>query len=393
MYPPLRPGQVAGPGREAPPETHVLVDYENVQPTEAQLRALIPAATHVWLFHGQHQKAERLNFAGFGDHLTLVPITHTGKNALDFHLSFYMGYIASRHPEAHFVVLSNDKGYGPMLAHASALGFDAQAVGMPRGKAAAKVAAKTPRGRGASSSGRTRAQPAGAAADAAVRSTAPAPRTSASPAAAPAKATRRTRGQTNDTDLSPAVATNEVSASPAAPAAPEKRSRRKAASPAASTTAATSAPAVAAPVTAQREVEAPAKPARSRGRASPSKADAAATPTTAASATKAPARTPKPAAKAVAQPATKRRGEPSPKAAAKAASADEPSAAAQRKLLATLRRMGDSLPTKLAPLQRYVASTLGEQSTPAQVDALLLALARAGHLSVSANGKVEYALS
>ncbi|MFD2453770.1 hypothetical protein [Ideonella paludis] len=55
--------------------------------------------------------------------------------------------------------------------------------------------------------------------------------------------------------------------------------------------------------------------------------------------------------------------------------------------------MGDSLPTKLAPLQRYVASTLGEQSTPAQVDALLLALARAGHLSVSANGKVEYALS
>lgn len=388
-YPPLRPGQVAGPGREAPPETHVLVDYENVQPTEAQLRELIPTATHVWLFHGQHQKAARLNFAGFGEHLTLVPITHTGKNALDFHLSFYMGYIASRHPDAHFVVLSNDKGYGPMLAHASALGFDAQAVGMPRGKAAAKVATKTPRGRGASSS-RTRAQPASAAANAAAPIAAPAPRASASPAAAPAKATRRSRSQSNDTARSPAVAASEVAASPLVAAEPQKRSRRKAASPAAAdTTAAAAAPAVAAPVTAPPAVEAPAKPARSRGRTSPSKADAAATPPATASATKAPARTPK----ATAEPTTKRRGEPARKAAAKAADAEEPSAAAQRKLLATLRRMGDSLPTKLAPLQRYVASTLGEQSTPAQVDALLLALARAGHLSVSANGRVEYALS
>lgn len=142
-YPPLRPGQVAGPGREAPPETHVLVDYENVQPTEAQLRALIPAATHVWLFHGQHQRAERLNFAGFGDHLTLVPITHTGKNALDFQLSFYVGYLSSRLRNARFVVMSNDKGYGPMLAHAGDLGFDAQAVGMPKGKTTAKKASPT----------------------------------------------------------------------------------------------------------------------------------------------------------------------------------------------------------------------------------------------------------
>ena len=390
-YPPLRPGQVAGPGREAPPETHVLVDYENVQPTEAQLRELIPTATHVWLFHGQHQKAARLNFAGFGEHLTLVPITHTGKNALDFHLSFYMGYIASRHPDAHFVVLSNDKGYGPMLAHASALGFDAQAVGMPRGKAAAKVATKTPRGRGASSS-RTRAQTANA--DAAVPIAAPAPRASASPTAAPAKATRRSRGQASDTAPSPAVVAGEVAASPLVLAEPQKRTRRKSASPAAAaTTAAAAAPAVVAPVTAPPAVEAPAKPARSRGRTSPSKADAAATPPATANATKAPARTPKPAAKAAAEPTTKRRGGPAPKATAKAADAEEPSAAAQRKLLATLRRMGDSLPTKLAPLQRYVASTLGEQSTPAQVDALLLALARAGHLSVSANGRVEYALS
>jgi hypothetical protein len=37
-----------------------------------------------------------------------------------------MGYIASRHPDARFVVVSNDKGYGPMLEHAGELGFSAR---------------------------------------------------------------------------------------------------------------------------------------------------------------------------------------------------------------------------------------------------------------------------
>jgi hypothetical protein len=37
-----------------------------------------------------------------------------------------MGYIASRHPDARFVVVSNDKGYGPMLEHAAELGFSAR---------------------------------------------------------------------------------------------------------------------------------------------------------------------------------------------------------------------------------------------------------------------------
>lgn len=359
-YPPLRPGQVAGPGREAPPETHVLVDYENVQPTEAQLRALIPAATHVWLFHGQHQKAERLNFAGFGEHLTLVPITHTGKNALDFHLSFYMGYIASRHPDAHFVVLSNDKGYGPMLAHASALGFDAQAVGMPRGKAPAKVAAKTPRGRNApASKGRAPSAPSS---EAAPSSPTPlAPKAPAKPARKPAVKTARQTAPPAPEAPAPAA---EVVARPAA----KKTTRRKTAAAAEPSTT----PATKPQATPPTQAQASAKLGRGKAKAPSAPGADAVVPTSPA-----PTRPAKPAAKAA------------PKVRAEDA---EPSAAAQRKLLATLRRMGDSLPTKLAPLQRYVASTLGEQSTPAQVDALLLALARAGHLEVSANGKVSYAL-
>ena len=123
------------------PVTHVLVDYENVQPTDAQLRALVPQATRLWVFHGPHQKDLATRFASFGSGLSVVPISQSGKNALDFHLSFYMGYIAARHPTGHFVVLSNDKGYEPMLEHARQLHFDVVALGVPR----TRKAAATPR--------------------------------------------------------------------------------------------------------------------------------------------------------------------------------------------------------------------------------------------------------
>ena len=114
--------------------THVLVDWENVQPSDSELRALVPEATDLWLFHGPNQKNVAEQHIAFGERATPIRISRTGKNALDFHLSFYIGYIASRQPEARFVVLSNDKGYEPMLDHAEALGFAASRVGLVRAK-------------------------------------------------------------------------------------------------------------------------------------------------------------------------------------------------------------------------------------------------------------------
>jgi NTP pyrophosphatase (non-canonical NTP hydrolase) len=118
------------------PQTHVLVDWENVQPKDSDIRALVPEVSDVWLFHGPNQKKVDTHQKSFGERATLVPIARTGKNALDFHLSFYMGYIASKRPEARFVVISNDKGYGPMLDHMIDLGFVAKQVGFDNGKKA-----------------------------------------------------------------------------------------------------------------------------------------------------------------------------------------------------------------------------------------------------------------
>ena len=137
-HPPLRTGLPAGTAATSTVETHVLVDWENVQPREGDLRALVPDVTDVWIFHGPNQKVDPESYGSFGSRVTPVKIARSGKNALDFHLSFYMGYIASRHPDARFVVVSNDKGYGPMLEHAGELGFSARQAEFGAPKALAK---------------------------------------------------------------------------------------------------------------------------------------------------------------------------------------------------------------------------------------------------------------
>jgi hypothetical protein len=112
--------------------THVLLDFENVQPSEAELRAMVPQADQIWVFHGPHQRDVGKRFSSFGRGVTAVPISKTGKNALDFHLSFYTGYIASRHSASPIVVMANDKGYEPMIEHAKALGFVVRRQGHER---------------------------------------------------------------------------------------------------------------------------------------------------------------------------------------------------------------------------------------------------------------------
>ena len=140
----LRIAEQAGIALSADPgaKTHVLVDWENVQPKEDDCRAIVPEATDVWLFHGPNQKNVGAHYDSFGRRVMPVGGVRAGKNALDFLLSFYLGYLASREPHARFVVLSNDKGYGPMLEHANQLGFAATQSGFGGARKKARTTAK-----------------------------------------------------------------------------------------------------------------------------------------------------------------------------------------------------------------------------------------------------------
>lgn len=335
------------------PGTHVLLDYENVQPTDAELRQLVPEVSRLWVFHGPHQKQTTERFASFGDDLSTVPIRYTGKNSLDFHLSFYIGYIAARNPGAQFVVLANDKGYEPMLEHARGLGFDVRSIGIQR------VARPRP-------ARRAEAAPEGAAV---VRK--PAPRRAASAAAAQAAAAPP--GQTGATGRRPAT---KPVRKPAAKAGVRH------AAPTATDVVAKAAP------------RAPRKPATA---AAPSR-KAVASPRAAARQTTAAADQPPPAAanraKAKRAAATTGAAQKAAPRAAPAKPAATPGVAARpglgTKIEQRLRQLGVKRPTRLARLRGVVKSLLGATASADEVSAAVGRLTASGAVVVDSAGDVSY---
>lgn len=134
-HPAKHPEKVA-PG----PKGHLLIDWENVQPRGEELRKLVPEGTDVWIFHGPQQKVDASShrLAYGASKVVLIPRPNVSKkNALDFQLSYYIGYISARQPQERFVVVSNDTGYDPMLEHARELGFDARRLPFRRPPAVA----------------------------------------------------------------------------------------------------------------------------------------------------------------------------------------------------------------------------------------------------------------
>jgi hypothetical protein len=110
------------------PSVHVLVDLENNQPTLDDVRRLVPDLTDAWLFHGPRQVAHLSSYAPLGSRHTAVPLARPGRNALDFQLAFYLGYIAARNQGDKLVVVAIDNDYAPLIEHANHLGINVTKV-------------------------------------------------------------------------------------------------------------------------------------------------------------------------------------------------------------------------------------------------------------------------
>ena len=98
---------------------YALIDFENVQPVNVDL--LKGRNFKLIVFVGANQKNIPCEFAmamqELGENASYQKIPGTGSNALDFHIAFYLGELATREPGAHFHVISKDKGYDPLIAH------------------------------------------------------------------------------------------------------------------------------------------------------------------------------------------------------------------------------------------------------------------------------------
>ena len=102
----------------------LLVDLENIHVLNL---TNLKNDIKVFIFVGIHQKKIPFDLVTsaqqLGESLKWVRITGQGKNALDFHIAFYLGELnQSTEKSVKFTVLSKDAGYDPLVNHLIQLG-------------------------------------------------------------------------------------------------------------------------------------------------------------------------------------------------------------------------------------------------------------------------------
>jgi len=101
---------------------YILVDYENVQPKDIAL--LKDGSFKVKVFLGPNQSKIPVQLASalqaLGDKAEYIVLETPGHNALDFHISYYLGILSSLEPSAFFHVISKDTGFDPLIKHLKA---------------------------------------------------------------------------------------------------------------------------------------------------------------------------------------------------------------------------------------------------------------------------------
>lgn len=98
---------------------YILIDYENVQPPS--LANLDAEHFQVLLFLGSNQNKLSVDFAAsiqrLGSRAEYIKVSGNGSNALDFHIAFHIGLLASKNPDAYFHIISKDTGFDPLIKH------------------------------------------------------------------------------------------------------------------------------------------------------------------------------------------------------------------------------------------------------------------------------------
>ncbi|MGH9721420.1 MAG: PIN domain-containing protein [Bryobacteraceae bacterium] len=106
----------------------LLVDFENVQPKN--VGGLNGRPFKIKVFVGANQAKIPFETAralqAFGPGAEYVQIDGNGKNALDFHIAYYIGRLAAENPNASFYVITKDKGFDPLIKHLKARGVSCQ---------------------------------------------------------------------------------------------------------------------------------------------------------------------------------------------------------------------------------------------------------------------------
>jgi hypothetical protein len=98
---------------------YIFIDYENVQPSSFSLTPEYPFK--IILFHGANQTKIPIELASsmqsLGRNAEYLRIEGNGKNALDFHIAFYLGRLFEKDPAGYFHIISKDSGFDVLIKH------------------------------------------------------------------------------------------------------------------------------------------------------------------------------------------------------------------------------------------------------------------------------------
>jgi len=96
---------------------YIFVDYENVQPSSFEIPKDYPFK--IIIFVGARQKNISIELAtsiqSLGSNAEYIHINGNGKNALDFHITFYLGKLYEKDPEGFFHIISKDTGFDILI--------------------------------------------------------------------------------------------------------------------------------------------------------------------------------------------------------------------------------------------------------------------------------------
>jgi hypothetical protein len=126
---------------------YVLIDFENVHVKSLALLAADHFKVHVFLGPNHTKLPSDLVLAmhELGARGKYVRLAAQGKDALDFHIAYYLGALAAADPEGFFHIISKDTGFDPLIRHLKdkkVFAARSESVeGMPCFQLAAKAAA------------------------------------------------------------------------------------------------------------------------------------------------------------------------------------------------------------------------------------------------------------
>ena len=98
---------------------YVLIDFESVQPEALELLAY--EHFRLLVFVGANQAKIPFDMAAalhkLGSQAEYIKISGNGPTALDFHIAYYIGRLATADPTAYFHIVSRDTGFDPLIQH------------------------------------------------------------------------------------------------------------------------------------------------------------------------------------------------------------------------------------------------------------------------------------